>query len=331
LRRNNPIFFFYFNLLEGDPSIAGTLEKKSKKLSMPLGLRPLFIKYILEIIELFKKDYKEVFILRDFIENDYKSDLNNIIDGYEKAFGNIPYELLNKNKTLSNLSRRVNDKEKLFSLIKSFGKKHQFCDYDQLIKWLKISLNILDFVFGGTLEQISKSYGVGFRTVQTFAQLIFSDDIEMYKRRFYKNQYYLEDVLSIADDVIKGEISKRSFMHLVHPQLQDLIKYYRKEKQKKVGLSIFQRIGIDIDFTRWVDQLPKEKLDQILKDHIERLPVSGLLILCSEINKNLEILKFMVYSLIKTSMNVYKISKITGKNMNFIEKYENLLYERNVS
>ena len=297
---------------------------------MPSGLKPLFIKYLLEIIELFKKDYKEVFILRVLIENDYKSDLYNLIDDYEKAFGNIPYELLNKNKTLSNLSRRVNDKEKLFSLIKSFGKKHQFYDYDQLIKWLKISLNILDFVFGETLENISKSYGAGFRTVQTFAKLIFSDDFEMYKRRFYKNQYYLEDVLSIADDVIKGEITNKSFKNLIHPQLQDLMDYYRMEKQKKVGLSIFQRIGIDTDFTRWVEQLPKEKLDQILKDHIEKLPVFEILILCSEINKNLEILKFMVYSLIKTSMNVYKISKITGKNMNFIEKYEKLIFEEKI-
>lgn len=42
---------------------------------MPLEIKPLFIKYILEVIELFKNDYKEVFLLRDVIENDYKSDL----------------------------------------------------------------------------------------------------------------------------------------------------------------------------------------------------------------------------------------------------------------
>ncbi|MFX1344644.1 MAG: hypothetical protein ACFFBC_00530 [Promethearchaeota archaeon] len=299
-------------------------------MSVPSEIKPVFIEYILEIIELFKNDYKEVFLLRDLIENDYKSDLNNIINQYKKIHGNIPYELLNQDKTLSVLSKKVNDKKKFLSLIRSFGRKFPLYDYYQLIRWLKISLNILDFVFGETLENISKSYGAGFRTVQAFAQLLFSEDNEMYKRRFYKNQYYLEDVFSIADEVNRGEITERSFKNLIHPQMQDLIAHYRKEKKKKVGLSIFQRVSVDTDFTRWVDQLPKEKLEQMLEQHVERLSVNSLLMLCSEINKNLEILKFIIYSLINTSKNAYKISKISGKNMNFIEKYESLLYERKV-
>ena len=52
--------------------------------------------------------------------------------------------------------------------------------------------------------------------------------------------------------------------------------------------------------------------------------------MCSQINKQLEILKYIVYPLIKTSLELLKISKITGKSVKFIEKYEKLIYRKKI-
>ena len=50
------------------------------------------------------------------------------------------------------------------------------------------------------------------------------------------------------------------------------------------------------------------------------------LALCSIINKNLEILKFIVYSLIKTSKSLDYISKVSGKSIYAINRCQTIIY-----
>jgi len=45
----------------------------------------------------------------------------------------------------------------------------------------------------------------------------------------------------------------------------------------------------------------------------------------AQINKNLEILKFMVYALKHTIKNFTEISEITGKSVGFIRRHEKLI------
>lgn len=51
------IFFTFVNLFKGDFSIAGTVERNSKKLHSTSDLKSLFVSHLYEIIEIYKKDY----------------------------------------------------------------------------------------------------------------------------------------------------------------------------------------------------------------------------------------------------------------------------------
>ena len=117
--------------------------------------------------------------------------------------------------------------------------------------------------------------------------------------------------MSIADEVIKGHITEESFVNLINTQLQDLIQQYRKEQGLEIGHSLFNRVGIDIGFTHWLYKMPQSRLDEILISHRSRLSINKLLSFCSQINKHLEILKFVAYSLIKTPINFTEISRIS--------------------
>ena len=77
--------------------------------------------------------------------------------------------------------------------------------------------------------------------------------------------------------------------------------------------------------------MPQSRLDEILINHKSKLSMNELLSFCSQINKHLEILKFFVYSLIKTPINFTEISRISGKSNDFIKKYEKLIYKAKIS
>jgi CheY-like chemotaxis protein len=297
---------------------------------LPPNKRNAIIKELVKIVDEFSNDYKPEYLIREFIETDFKLQRNSRIEQLKKDKRDIKYEILNKDKALRNLSKKLRDREEIFAKITIIGEKYQVNDFNLLLMWLKIVIEITDFVFGGTLEVMSFSYKKGLNTLKSTAQIVFSDNLDLYRRRFYKNKYYKDDLFLYSKEVSKGKISKFDFANLLNPQFQELLSYYRQENQKKIGNSCFQRAGIDIDFTRWLANLPQEKLSNILGAFRRKLSTTTLLQMCSVINKNQEILKFIAYAYRKTSIDEREISKITGKSMDFIERHEKIIYDRKI-
>ena len=206
--------------------------------------------------------------------------------------------------------------------------KYQIDDFNFILEHFRFILDLKDFIFGGNLNDILKTYEISVSKLKFITNQVFSEGsiTNWYKRRFYKTKYLKEDILSIGEGVIKGHITKKSFMNLVNPQLQDLIQRHRREKGLEIGSSLFSRVGLEVGFTRWLFELPEKLLKTILKKYSDTLSKTELLVMCSKINKNLELLKFIVYVLINSSMSHHKISEITGKSLRFIKKYEKLIF-----
>lgn len=291
----------------------------------------LLVQDFVTIIEEFKQDYKAEFLIKDLIDYDYKSARNKRIEQIKKVKGEIHYDALNEDHLFRRLIQEENDKKEIFARIKAVGSKYLISEFSSLLKLLKILVDIKDFALGGALKEISESNSFEFYYIESLAKLVYSNDENLYIKRFYKSEYFIEDVFLIAEAVIKGKVTEYSFENLINPQLQDLLQEYRKKRQAPFGNSLFRLAGFDIDFTRWLHNLKKQKIDQILEKYRKKLSINDILILCSRINRDLEILKFVVFSLIKTTKKYIDISKITGKSELFIKKYAKLIYELKVT
>jgi len=104
---------------------------------------------------------------------------------------------------------------------------------------------------------------------------------------------------------------------------------YQKIKEREKENSKFITIGLDFQFIQRLVKLSYLTSENILKSSIETLTFSDLLIMCSKINKNKEILKYIVYTLMNYPDDELSISKITGKSVEFIQECENIIrYEK---
>ena len=136
-------------------------------------------------------------------------------------------------------------------------------------------------------------------------------------------------MISIADEVKSGKITRRCFSNLLNPYLQELLMEYQIIKEREVENSKFISIGLDFQFTQRLLKSSHLTSENILKSSIETLTFSDLLIMCSKINKNQEILKYIVYTLMNYPDDELSISKITGKSVEFIQECENIIrYEK---
>ncbi len=95
---------------------------------------------------------------------------------------------------------------------------------------------------------------------------------------------------------------------------------YQKIKEKDVESSNFISIGLDFLFIQRLVKLSHLTSENILKSSIETLTITDLLIMCSKINKNQEILKYIVYTLMNCPDGELSISKITGKSVGIYSK-----------
>ena len=265
------------------------------------------------------------------LENyNYKKALNKRITKIKMKFGEVHYDILNKDRIIKEYFQKAKIKAEILTRVNSLGPRYQISDIKLLLTLLKIILEIKDFAVGGTPREMSKTHSVTSRFVYSLARLVFSKDMNLYTNRFYLHKFLRYDMSLLADAKPKGQITESDFIHMRNPQLQDLLDAYRKEKQKKVGNSLFTRAGIDINFTRWVKQLSEDTINNILKNHSEKLSIPKLLFICSQINKHLEILKFIVHSLKNKPWESKEISKVTGKSTYFIKKFEKLICEKKV-
>jgi len=77
-------------------------------------------------------------------------------------------------------------------------------------------------------------------------------------------------------------------------------------------------VGLDLNFIERISNLSDDKLKSIFNTSVEKLTTTDLLVMCSKINKDQEILKYIVFSLMKSSISESIISKVSGKSIEFI-------------
>ena len=276
------------------------------------------------IFNSFKEKYPEEFLLRILLDSDYSSAIQNrLLD--LKRLQKIPsYELLNKDKVLLELKEKRDQKSKLIRLLYNIVKEQDKYTFNHILKLFNIVIDLRDFVLGGTLYDIEKKNEIRNHFLKTIAVLVFPDKVQ-YKRRLFHNRYLAEEILKIANNVITGKIVDSNFSNLTSPYIQELFNLYRKKNYKKPGESLFNRIFLECDFTRRIYNMSHSKLEHIFADFNEKISRNEILIMCAKINKNLEILQYIIYNLIKTNQNFETISKISGKSINFIKKCQVLL------
>jgi len=287
------------------------------------------IKDLVKIINNFEKEYKAEFILKDLIENEYQSVINQRIEEIRKSRPEISYEILNEDKILQNLSKKKKDKAKIFELIDMVAEKHYIFHFDFFLKLFRIILDIRDFILGGTIENIANTHGFSPKYVKSIAKLVFQVQNKkyLYEQRFFHRKYIRQILISIADEVKSGKITRRCFSNLLNPYLQEQLMEYQKIREREN--SKFITIGLDFQFIQRLVKLSYLTSENILKSSIETLTISDLLIMCSKINKNHEILKYIIYTLMNKPDDELSISKITGKNVEFIQECEKIIkYEK---
>ena len=67
-------------------------------------------KEVLKILDIYKDKYKEDFLLGEFIETDYISLLQDRFKTLKKTHGELNYDILNKDKIIRDLKKKIDDK-----------------------------------------------------------------------------------------------------------------------------------------------------------------------------------------------------------------------------
>ncbi len=290
--------------------------------------RKAVINDLIDVIKILKTEDGAEFLLRELLEHDYQSALNNRIIEINGNKRVVDFRLFEQDLLLITLSKKQKDKEKVFTLIRKISTAYQI-DFNLLLKLFRIIIDIRDFAFNTTLQNISDTHHVGIQYIRNIARIVFSDNQkhDLYKTRFSSNQYVNEILFFIGDEINKGKITQNDFSNLTNQQFQDIIEHYR---QKKENHALFAQIGVDIEFTKWLYEMSQDGLNTILKDHKIKLSAKELVMMCYKINKNLEVLKFIVYTLINTAKSDHYIHTITGKSIRVIKNYKREIYKKKI-
>ncbi|KKM30624.1 hypothetical protein LCGC14_1566030, partial [marine sediment metagenome] len=257
-----------------------------------------------KVIEDVKEDFVEIYgdynRLRDAMKFDYNSAITRRIKTIQEINKELHYDDLNDDLILKNLKRENNLKNRIMQKVEEVAKKNSETGINHVIELFLIITYIHDFALGGNSEEIASHFNVGSSSIRYTAKYFFEDP-HLYGIRFYNNQNYKRDVLSIADDVNNGIIKKANFCHLTHPQFKKLLNYYRSANGISIRHSVFDLTKVSLPFAKWVYELTSDDLEEFLKDYEEKLSISEFMNLIAEINKNMEILKCLVYNLFTKS------------------------------
>lgn len=125
-------------------------------------------------------------------------------------------------------------------------------------------------------------------------------------------------IAEIAQKIMKGIITENNFSNLTNPIVQQLIKKYRQLQKISQESSAFGVIFIDLAFAKWIKTLTKTQAEKYLKSKVDTVSIRTLLNVCSNINKNCEILKFIVFAILNYPYNLAEIAQMSGKSTSFI-------------
>lgn len=288
------------------------------------------VKDLCELFDDLEEEYEAELLLRAVLKNDYNALIKRRIEQIKENKKELEYEVLNNDSILKKLNQNSKKKAKILEKIKKIADSNRIFFFNHVLKLFTIMIDIKDYALGGTMTNIAKKHEIGDKYVRSIAKIVnyYSKESDFYRTRFYKPEYLNEDVMIITDAVLNNEITPESFSNLCNAQFQDLLKVFRKEKRTKTGFTLFYNIELDLDFIKLISNLSNERLNKILKNHAFKHSKKEFLVMCSYIKKNYEILKFIIFSIIKCPINEFIISEITGKGINFIRKCEKLIYNQ---
>lgn len=92
--------------------------------SLPEKQLDTLIEDILKIANSYETKYKNEFLIRDFIENDYTALLRSRIKDIKKKLGELNYEVLNKDKIMRDLKGKIDDKTAIRKLLRDIAEKY---------------------------------------------------------------------------------------------------------------------------------------------------------------------------------------------------------------
>ncbi len=269
---------------------------------------------------------KYMTILPSKEQDDIISELTKLIEKFHNKY-NTEYklrDLLNSNfNYFTNQVENdlIKNQQEIFENLKRISIKHPRADFDFVLSFLRIIIDIKDCLFGGDIASISKRYKTGFHYIRTIARKIISDN-SIYNKRFYNPRNSQQMLLCTADNIFNDVINEKSFEHLINPQFQDLMNEFRKKEGIKRGYALFKSRSFLIDpmFGNWIRNLPKDKLTNVLEGYHSIMNKEEILNLCYDINKNLEILKYIIYSIINSTDNLTEISEVAGKSVGSVQR-----------
>ncbi|KKM25115.1 hypothetical protein LCGC14_1598220 [marine sediment metagenome] len=299
-----------------------------KKYKDRFPYRKVIIRELMTIAEEVVENNGEYYKLREFMNTDYLSPIKRRIEVIKKKHNGLHYDDLNEDTVFKDLNKKQKVKAHILKRIEEVAKKNSISDLSQILDLFMIILAIQDFVLGENAEQISKTFDIVRNSILTAAKYVFGDT-DLYSRRFYDVRKIKKTIIAIANEVNNGKIKKSSFCHLTQPQFQKLMRLYHTENSIPIDSSIFDHNKVSLVFAKWVYELSDAELEEILMDYPDKLSISEFMVFISEINKNLEILKCLVYNLFTKSSFEY-ISEITGRSLNLVLKYEQLVYREMV-
>ncbi len=273
------------------------------------------------ILTEFKSGHQEELFISELLEMDFKVQLDKRLGELKQNNSFFRYENLNNDTLFQKLYKRLSNQKILLSQIKQTSLKHGFKDESEIKDIFNIMVDIRDFTLGKSTEEIAKKHNKSHGYINKLAH-IFLKDKKLFNCRFRKLENLESQCLEIGEQVIINKIDERSFLCLTDPKFQFLIKEFQRLHPHLKYKSIFRANLISPKFTEWLKKLPIDNITYVFNNHID---VDKSLLHCSQINRNQEMLKFLIFSLIKKRASFKDIAKVTTKERHFILKVNEIL------
>ncbi len=115
---------------------------KERLLSLPEKQVDDLIKDISNLENSFKTQYKNEFLLQDFIENDYPALLKNRFIAIKKKFGELNYEILNTDKVIRDLKRKIDIETSIRKKLREIAENNNITDFDLTIESIPLIIDV---------------------------------------------------------------------------------------------------------------------------------------------------------------------------------------------
>ncbi len=275
---------------------------------MPLSVRNQLIRKIKSLITSLLKEYEHPYFLKKAIEDS---------DEFIKA--------------------------KLLPLTKV----HEMITLDDCLEMFRILLEFFDFMTAKTQAQIAIDCTRYKGFIKELAKLSLINKDE-YKKRFPSTHGLKARVLRFAEDFVTETATDACISNIDSFEFQQLVTTFRRsvvrleierlleEGYPPVGSSeyndrvrdferknLFDRYFLGTAFIEWLERLSEKEIEKVIFPSSKSK--KELLLMCLDINRNHEILKYIVYLTLYTDDSLHDIALQTGKNRQTVRKVGKIL------